>query len=231
MQVEVVLAEVGEDRHVEEQAVDAVQGQRVTAHFHDTGVDVRLSHTGHKGVHIGCLRGGAGAREADLPDPGLDGADQADDVRQRPQRTVQHIRRRRLAVRAGDPHHRHSWRLVVIDVCRKRPEVRARTINDEDWGRRRVRSPVNLVRSPVYRASASRSAINRASAGRSAINLAPGNRASVSRSPVGPAVLALPVLALAFRTGFRRCGGRDSTRPVRVGDNGKGSGPKCRART
>ena len=62
MEVQVVLAQIGEGRHVEHEAVDAPQDQGVTTDLHDDGGDRLLAHHAEHRVHVGGLGGGSRGR-------------------------------------------------------------------------------------------------------------------------------------------------------------------------
>ena len=58
VEVEVVAAEVEEDRDVEDDAVDAAHHQRVAGDLHRAGLDAALAHHREQRVQVGRLRGG-----------------------------------------------------------------------------------------------------------------------------------------------------------------------------
>ena len=73
-----VLGEVGEERHVVDDAVDAVQGEGVARHLHDARVEPRpLAHEAEQRVQVGRLRSRAHRLDPLVADPRLDGADEA----------------------------------------------------------------------------------------------------------------------------------------------------------
>ena len=71
MEIQVVLAEIGEGGAREPAAVDPVQGQRMAGHLHRGGVDPTLAHHREKRLQLGCLRGGAHAGNDLISDAGL----------------------------------------------------------------------------------------------------------------------------------------------------------------
>ena len=75
VEVEVVAAQVGEDRHVEDDAVDATLHERVAGDLHGAGGDATLLH--HREQRVQVRRLGRGQRRLDLlgVHPRADGAD------------------------------------------------------------------------------------------------------------------------------------------------------------
>ncbi len=94
VEVEVVATEVREHDDVELGAVDTVVHHRVRGHLHHDRVDTVGDELGESALQIGRLRGGPGTREC---------AERALRQSVRSQDGGEHVRRRRLPVRARDP--------------------------------------------------------------------------------------------------------------------------------
>ena len=77
--VEMVVAEVGERGHVEDEPVHPVAGQRLRAHLDRDGADPALPHPGQQGVHLARLGRGQAAHDREVADVALGGRGQPGD--------------------------------------------------------------------------------------------------------------------------------------------------------
>ncbi len=127
-----VLGQVGEQGHVVDHTVDAVQGQGVAGDLHDAGVQAALGHHSEEGVQVGGLRGGPHAGDPLRADPGLDGADQAGLLTQRVQGGADQVCHRRLAVGAGHADEHHARVGGAVDAAGQRTEDTAWVVDDDD---------------------------------------------------------------------------------------------------
>ena len=116
VEVEVVAAEVEEDRDVEDDAVDAAHHQRVAAHLHRAGGHLTLAHHREQRVQVGRLRRGERGLDVLPRDPG---PDRADDARPDP-RALQGALRQPggggLALGARHADHPHRGGRVAVHV-------------------------------------------------------------------------------------------------------------------
>ena len=137
VEVEVVLAQVGETRDVVTDPVDPVQREGVARDLHRAGVDVLLAHHGQQRLQVGGLRRGAHAGHPPVGDPGLDGADEAGGAAGRAQGRLEQVAGGGLAVGAGDAEHHQVVGGPAVDLGRHLAEHRARVGDDEqrDAGR------------------------------------------------------------------------------------------------
>ena len=71
------MAEVREGDDVEDQAVDAVPGQRLRAHLDRDRAHARLAHPGQQGVHLARLGRGQPAHHGEIADVALGGRAEA----------------------------------------------------------------------------------------------------------------------------------------------------------
>jgi hypothetical protein len=100
VEVEVVLAEVGEQRDVVDDPVDPVLGQGVAGDLHDAGAQAALRHHREDAVQHGGLGSRAHAVEPLVADAGLDRADETGGCSQGREGGVHEVGRGRLAVGA-----------------------------------------------------------------------------------------------------------------------------------
>ena len=161
VEVEVIARQVGEDAGRESQVVDAAQRQRVRRHFHDAGAAALLQHLPQHLLHVGRLRRGARGIELARADAIADRADAAAlDTRGFEDRR-EHVRRRRLSVRAGDADEGEVFTGVAEERGRERGERPARAVGLNPWhgdagrcgglrddGNRAVRDRLRTKRTP-----------------------------------------------------------------------------------
>ena len=136
--VEVVVAEVGEGDDVEDEAVDAVAGERLGAHLDRDGAHLGLAHAGEQRVHLARLGRGQPADDGEVADVALRGRAEPGDEAELPQDRLEQVRRRGLAVRAGGAEQqRRVARRCGRPTRRSRRARRAGSIDDQD-GQARV---------------------------------------------------------------------------------------------
>ena len=126
VEVEVVLAQLGEDRDVVDDPVDATEHERVTGDLHRHGGDTLLAHDGEQGMQVGCLGGGAVVRHIAVADAHAGGADDPGRVTGGAQAGLEQVHRRRLAIRARDADEQQVAGGVAVDLRRNRSERLAR---------------------------------------------------------------------------------------------------------
>jgi hypothetical protein len=114
VEVEVVLGEVGEDGHVELDAVHARQREGVGGHLHGRAANPRLHHARQQGLELERLGRGLARGLGLVAHPVLDGADHAGRPAARAEQGLHQERRGGLAVRAGDADHREAPRRVAV---------------------------------------------------------------------------------------------------------------------
>ena len=134
VEVEVVAPQIREGGDVEDRRVHPVQGQGVRGDLHDDVGGTPVGHDTQQGLQVGRLgRGDGGATAGQLGpvDPVPDGADRAGMTPCRAQPGLHEEGRRRLAIGASDPEHRHGSGGITEDTsgcCRHR---RARIVDDD----------------------------------------------------------------------------------------------------
>ena len=133
VEVEVVAAEVEEDRDVEDDAVDPAHHQRVAAHLHGTGGDVALAHHREQRVQVGRLRGREGGLHLLPRDPGADGADHAGPDSGALQPALGQAGGGGLALGAGHADHPHRGGGVAVDA-RGEPAQQPARVRDDEQG-------------------------------------------------------------------------------------------------
>ena len=101
VEVEVVAPEVGEDRDVEDHAVDPAQDQRVARDLHQAPRHPALAHHREQAVQVRRLRRGQHRPDVLTVDAGADGADDRDVLAGRLQAALRQPGGRRLALGAG----------------------------------------------------------------------------------------------------------------------------------
>jgi len=121
MEVEMVLAQVGEDCDCEPHTVDAVECERVTRDLHRSRRDPALDHGREQRLEIRGLRCRADAGHDVRANSRLNGADETGHVACVPQARFDEVRRRGLAVRARHPDEDDPVRRVVVDPAGDRP--------------------------------------------------------------------------------------------------------------
>jgi hypothetical protein len=131
VEVEVVDAEVGEAADGEPHAAHPAELQRVARHLHRDRPNPALDRHREQRVQVGGLGGGAHARDRDLTQPGLDGADQAGRDPGRPQPSLQQVYHRRLAGRAGHPEHTEPLARAAVHAGRHLADRLAGVVDDE----------------------------------------------------------------------------------------------------
>ena len=131
MEVEVVLAQVGETGDVVTDPVDPVQREGVARDLHRAGLDVLLAHHGQQRLQVGRLRRGADARHPAVGDPGLDRADEPGGAARRAQGRLEQVAGGGLAVGAGDAEHQQVVGGPAVDLRRHLTQHRARVRDDE----------------------------------------------------------------------------------------------------
>ena len=145
MEVEVVLGQVGEQRHLEVDRVGPVQRQRVRGHLHHAGPVARLQHPPKGRLQIDRLR----RRPLDLL------LDPADDLPHRPQQPALHPRRLqhlpnqegsgRLPIRPGNPNDPQLRRRIPPKPSRQRRHSRPR-IRDHNLSHSQIQLPLDHQR-------------------------------------------------------------------------------------
>ena len=147
VEVEVVAGQVGEEGDVVDHPVDAVLHEGVAGHLHDAHVEAALGHDGQQRVQLGSLRRRAHAAEPLVAEAGLHGADEPRPASERPQRRVDEVGGRRLAVRARDAHEAQRQPLGAEHPGRQGTEHLARAVDDEQrHGRPRLRDALGARR-------------------------------------------------------------------------------------
>ncbi len=117
VEVEVVLSEVGEDGHVELDAVDAREGQRVRGHLHRHAAHAGLDHPREERLQLERFRRGLSRVLRLRAHPVLDGADHPGGPAVRAQQRLHQQRGGGLAVGPGDADHGEPpGRMPVIGV-------------------------------------------------------------------------------------------------------------------
>jgi hypothetical protein len=102
VEVEMILRQVREDRHVERQAVGAREGQRVRRHLHRHAADAAVAHVREHRLQIERLGRRLVGRACLVAEHVADRADHAGGQAVRAEQRLDQIRGRRLAVRASD---------------------------------------------------------------------------------------------------------------------------------
>ena len=140
VEVQVILRQVGEHRHVEAGAPDPAQGQRVAGHLHRGGGHPALGHDREQGLQVGRLRGGQRAGQPVPADPGLHPADQAGLVAGGAQPGLQQVGRGGLAAGPGHADEPQPARRVPVHPAGDLAQLAARIGEHEDrypgWPRR-----------------------------------------------------------------------------------------------
>ena len=131
VEVEMVLAELGEDRDVVDDPVDAAEHERVAGDLHGHGGDTLLAHQREQGMQVGCLGGGAVVGHIAVADAHPGGADDPGRVTSGAQPGLEQVHRRRLAIRAGDTKEQHVARGVAVDLRCHASECLARVVGKE----------------------------------------------------------------------------------------------------
>ncbi len=131
VEVEMVLGQVGEQRDVEDGAVDAVLGEGVAGDLHHHVDGARLAHDREQGVQVGRLGRGAHRRDTGVAHPGLDGSEQPGRLAQRAQGGLHEVCRGGLAVRPGDPDEGELPRGVTVDQVGDVAEHRSRVVDQK----------------------------------------------------------------------------------------------------
>ena len=137
VEVEVVAAEVEEGRHVEDDAVDPAEDQRVAGDLHRAGVDAPLRHHGEEAVQVGRLGGGELGLHVLPRDPGADGADHGRGQPGGGEPLLEEAGGRGLALGAGDADDAQPGGRVAVDPGRQPPEDAPRLGHDQGGGARR----------------------------------------------------------------------------------------------
>ena len=114
--VQVVVLQVREGGDVEDDAVDAVQGQGVRRQLDNTGTAAVLLGRGQEAGDDGSLGGRAHGLERDWPDVGFDSAAQGSLGETRGDGRAHQVRGRRLAIRARHGHGRQARGRGRVDV-------------------------------------------------------------------------------------------------------------------
>ena len=172
VEVQVILRQVGEHRHVEAGAPDPAQGQRVAGHLHRGGGHPALGHDREQGLQIGRLRGGQRAGQPVPADPGLHPADQAGLVARGAQAGLQQVGRGGLAAGPGHADEPQPARRVPVHPARDLAQLAARIGEHEDR-HPGLRGAGPAVRVGQHRDGARR---DRVGAERGAVDLGPGQR-------------------------------------------------------
>ena len=128
VEVEVVAAEVGEDRDVEDHAVDAAHHQRVAGHLHRAHVDAALDHQREQPVQVGRLRRGQRGLHVLPEDAGPDRPDDGARDARRQQPALEEPGGRGLALRAGDADHPQLLGRAAVDLGRDPAQDLARLL-------------------------------------------------------------------------------------------------------
>ena len=140
VEVEVVAAEVEEDRDVEDDAVDPAHHQRMAAHLHRARGHPALAHHREQRVQVGRLRRGERGLHVLAGDPGADGADHAGRDARSLQAALGQPGGGGLALGAGHADHPHRGRRLAVDARGEPAEQRARLGDDQQrYAGRRVR--------------------------------------------------------------------------------------------
>ena len=122
VEIQVVLGQVGKPGDVEHDGVDTPQDQRVAGNLHHAGSGTALAHDREQCVQLRRLRRGPHTGKHFVADPGLDGSDQPGDSPGGSQPGLHEVRRRRLAIGAGDPEHEQVAGGVAVDLSRELTE-------------------------------------------------------------------------------------------------------------
>ena len=138
VEVEVVLAEVGEADDVEHQAVDPTHRHRDARDLHDDRVGVTLAHDREQRLQVRRLRCRADAGERVVADPRLDRPDQARAPARTGEGGVHEVSGRRLAVGARDPQHQQRLGRAPVHLGRHDAEHGAGVRHDQRGHRRGV---------------------------------------------------------------------------------------------
>ena len=131
VEVEVVAAQVGEDRDVEDDAVDATLHERVAGDLHGAGGDATLLH--HREQRVQVRRLGRGQRRLDLlgVHPRADGADHCRPHPRALEGALGETRGGRLALGAGHAEHPQRPRGFAVHVRREAAEQGPRSVDLE----------------------------------------------------------------------------------------------------
>ena len=132
MEVEVILAEIGEGRTGEPAAIDPVQGQGMAGNLHRGGVDPTLQHGREERLQLRGLRGRAHARNDRVGDPGLHRTDQSCAMPGCCQSGLQQVRDGRLAIGPGDAEQAQVAGRFAVDRRSHLPQDRPRVGHRED---------------------------------------------------------------------------------------------------
>ena len=119
VEVQVVLRQIREDRHVERDPVGAREGQRVRRHLHRDAADAAVAHLREHRLEIQRLGRGLVGRQGLVAEHVPDRADDARGEAARAQQRLHQVRGRRLAVRPGDADEQELPRRVAVEGARE----------------------------------------------------------------------------------------------------------------
>ena len=158
VEVEVIARQVAEHAGGEAHAVDALQRQRVRRDFHHRGAAALLQHLAQQLLHVGRFRRGARGFAILAADAVGDGAEHAGAKAGGVEDRREQVRRRGLAVRAGDADDRHAPARVIEEAIGEQRQRQPRIANGDPGNRRacpgaaiRTRSPPRRARPPARR--------------------------------------------------------------------------------
>ncbi len=132
VEVQVILGQVGEDRHVEAGARDPAEAERVARYLHRGGGDPALGHDREQRLQVGSLRRGQGAGHHVRSDFGLYPAYQTGPVPGRGQAGFDQVRARGLAARPGHADQPEPARRVPVHPARDLAQPGTRVVEHED---------------------------------------------------------------------------------------------------
>ena len=132
MEVQVVLREIEEARHVERDSVDAPQRQRMGGNLHDHVGHAVVKHLLEEPLQCGRLGSRQVAGHRPAVDSGTRGADEPRALAGRQQSALEQIRRGGLARGAGDADDRELFRRPTVRLRRHRAEHRADVVDEQD---------------------------------------------------------------------------------------------------
>jgi hypothetical protein len=132
VEVEVVAAQVEEDRDVEDDSVDATEHERVAGDLHRARLDLLLDHHREESVQVGRLGSGQRGLDVDAVDPRADRADHGGRDTGGLQRQLREPRGGGLALGAGHGDQPQVVRRLSVDARGERAEHGAGIGHHED---------------------------------------------------------------------------------------------------
>ena len=153
MEVEVIARQVAEHAGGEAHAVDALQRQGVRRDFHHRRPAAVLQHLAQQLLHVRGFRRGARGFAILAANAVRDGAEHAGAKAGGVEDRRQQVRRRGLAVRAGDADDRHAPARVIEEAIGEQRQRQPRIANGEPGNRRARPAAAIRKRSPPRRAA------------------------------------------------------------------------------